>query len=87
MDEENVDMPDGRQYLIVQGDPYLLYNRIEKKYQIAVEESIFRYDDNGETFKDCFNNTIILDYDASDKVVFEYKLKGRIEPDFPDHPE
>lgn len=83
----NVEGADGRKYLIVQGDPYLKFNEVERKWQVAMLENIFRYDDAGETFKDCYTNEVILDYDADDKTVFEYKLKGNIEPDYPERPE
>lgn len=78
----NIEGADGRKYLVVQGDPYLKYNEVERKWQIAMLENIFRYEDNGEVFKDCYTNEVILDYDADDKTVFEYKLKGRTEPDY-----
>ena len=84
---ENVKMPDGEMYLIVQGDPYLNYNEETEKYEIRQIETIFRYEDDGKTFKDCYSNDIILDYDASEKLVFEFKLKGRMKPDFPGNQE
>ena len=84
---EDVTMPSGKQFLVVQGDSYLRYNEVTRKHEIVVQETIFRYENNGETFKDCYSNEIVLDYDASDKLIFEYRLKGRIEPDFPGRPE
>lgn len=83
----NVEGADGRKYLIVQGDPYLKYNEVERKWQVAMLENIFRYEEDGEVFVDCYTNEVILDYDADDKTVFEYKLKGNIEPDYPENPE
>ena len=83
----NYEDDSGKKYLIVQGDPYLKYNEVERKWQVAMLENIFRYEDGGEVFKDCYSNEVILDYDADDKTVFELKLKGRIVPDFPENPE
>jgi hypothetical protein len=81
-------LEDIKKYLIVQGEPYLKYNEVERKWQVAMIENIFRWkDDAGEEFKDCYTNEVILDYDADDKTVFEYKLKGNIEPDYPENPE
>lgn len=85
--EENVEMPGGYKFFVKQGEPYLLYNKVERKNQLAVEESIFKYDTDGGTLIECYTNTIILDYDADDKTVFEYKLKGRTDPDYPESPE
>jgi len=84
---ENVELPNGDKYLVVQGDPYLRFNHATQKHEIVVQENIFRYESCGEVFKDCYSNEIVLDYDASQKTIFEYKLRGRIDPDFPESPE
>ena len=87
MDEPtDIDMPDGNKYGILQGDAYLRFNHVTQKHEIVIQESVFKYDSTGVHLKECYTNEIVLDYDANDKTIFEFKLKGRTEPDFPDHP-
>lgn len=80
-------LEDIEKYLVVQGDEYLRFNKITQKYEVLVQETIFRYDENGEKLKDCYSNEVVLDYDADKKTIFEMRLKGSTEPDFPENPE
>lgn len=85
--KETVEMADGHEYLVVQGKPYLVYCEIENTHQIRVEERVWKYESNGEIMRDCYVNEIILDYDADEKIIFEYKLKGDTRLDYPTDPE
>lgn len=79
--------PESDKYLIITADPFLRFNGVTGKHEVVVNETVFRYESCGEVLKDCYSNEIILDYDADDKTIFEFRLKGRTEPDFPEHPE
>ena len=73
-------------YAIWRGDPFLRYNEVTEKHEIVVNESVFRYDHTGEDMREAYSNEVILDYDADDKTIFEYKLKGNTESNSPEHP-
>ena len=83
---EDVEMPDGKKYLIIQGDEYLRFNEVTRKHEVVMQETIFTYEENGEILRDCYNNEVVLDYDADNKTIFEMRLKGRTDPDFPENP-
>ncbi len=81
--EEAIDMPSGDKYLIVEGDTFLRYNEATRKHELVRLEHIIKYDNTGEHLKQAYTNEVVVDYDASDKLIFEYKLKGRTDPDDP----
>jgi len=64
------------EYLIAQGQPYLIYDEIKLTYKIGMMESIFKYEPGGIVAKDCYNQEIIVDENPSEKDIFTLKLKG-----------
>ena len=70
-----------QEYLIVQGNPYLIYNDIERTHKIVAMESIFVYEEGGEILKNCFTQEITINEDPTDKDIFQLKLKGDTKSD------
>ena len=65
-----------KEYLITQGEPYLIYDDVEQTYKIGIMECVFRYESSGEIMKDCYSQEIIVDENPSEKNIFTLKLKG-----------
>ena len=74
------------EYLITQGKPYLIYNDVERRHKIAVQESVFVYENGGEVLKNCFTQEIIVNEDPTKKEMFTLKLKGDTESTLPSDP-
>jgi hypothetical protein len=65
-----------KEYLVVQSEPFLVYNDIEKRHKIMVTENMFVYEPGGQVLTNSFSQEIIVNDDPTDKDIFRLKLKG-----------